>query len=176
MKFLALTVALLVALGGWWFFAGSPEAPVQEVRGNTYSSHDYGITFSYPDGYTLVENDEGGAHVVTLIHESNLPLPEAGEGPTAITVQIMPNPKAQTTDEWIRSSPLSNFRLSGGTPVEVMVGTDSALAFAWDGLYTGTTIAQARGDKVYAFSVTYLTPEDPIRTHFAQVVASATFQ
>ena len=74
------------------------------------------------------------------------------------------------------SSPLSNFGLSGGTPAEVLVGTESALAFAWDGLYTGTTIAQARGDKIYAFSVTYLSVDDPIRTHFAQVVASATFQ
>ncbi len=174
MKYLtSVAVVIALALGAWWFLGGSVEAPVQ--TGGTYSSEVYDISFSYPEGYVLEERTESGAHVITLIHEDNLPLPEAGEGPTAITVQIVPNTANQTTDEWIRSSPLSNFRLSGGTPAEVLVGTESALAFAWDGLYPGTTIAQVRGDTVYAFSVTYLTTEDPIRTHFAQVVASATF-
>ena len=176
MRYAALAGAILVALGAWWLLSGSAEAPAQEAIGNVYTSTEHGITFSYPDGYTIEERDERGVHLVTLIHEDNLPLPEAGEGPTAISVQIVPNPEGQTTEEWIRSSPLSNFGLSGGTPAEVLVGTESALAFAWDGLYTGTTIAQARGDKIYAFSVTYLSVDDPIRTHFAQVVASATFQ
>lgn len=174
MKYSVFVVILAIAFGVWWFLGGTAQAPVE--TGNTYASPAHGISFSYPDGYVLEERDEAGAHVITLINESNLPLPEGGEGPTSITVQIIPNTENQTTEEWIRSSPLSNFRLSGGTPAEVLVGTQSALAFAWDGLYPGTTIAQARGGKIYAFSVTHLTVEDPIRTHFAQVVASATFQ
>ncbi len=174
MKYSAVILVVAAALGLWWFLWGSAEAPVQ--TGNTYSSDVHGISFSYPDGYELSERDEAGTHTITLINKKDLPLPEAGEGPTSITVEVIPNPQNQTTEEWIRSSPLSNFRLSGGTPAEVLVGTESALAFAWDGLYPGTTIAQARGDKIYAFSVTHLSPEDPIRTHFAQVVASATFQ
>lgn len=172
MKYVALILAAVIALGAWWALTNTTEAP---KRGTTYSSLEHGISFSYPEGYTLNERDERGAHVITLTVAS-AEVPEAGEGPTSITVQIVPNAGNQTADEWIRSSPLSNFRLSGGTPAEVMVGTDSALAFAWDGLYPGTTIVQARGEKIYAFSVTYLSPEDPIRTHFAQVVASATFQ
>lgn len=174
MRYATFVLIPLIALCAWWFLGGSAEAPVQ--TGNAYSSDTYGISFSYPDGYTLTERDEPGVHVITLVDKNNSPLPEAGEGPTSITVQIIPNTGSQTADEWIRSSPLSNFRLSGGTPVEVLVGTDSALAFAWDGLYPGTTIVQARGEKIYAFSVTYLTTEDPIRTHFAQVVASAVFK
>ncbi len=172
MKYAALILAVVIALGAWWALTNTADAP---KTGNTYSSLEHGISFSYPEGYTLSERDELGAHVVTLVAAS-AEVPEAGEGPTSITVQIIPNTGDQTAEEWIRSSPLSNFRLSGGTPAEVMVGTDSALAFAWDGLYPGTTIVQARGEKIYAFSVTYLSPEDSIRTHFAQVVASATFQ
>lgn len=173
MKYLAPLVAVVITLFAWWALSDTAEAPTK--TGNTYTSAEQGISFSYPNGYALSERDESGAHMITLIADSAV-APEAGEGPTSITVQVVPNPKKQTTEEWIRSSPLSNFRLSGGTPAEVLVGTESALAFAWDGLYPGTTIVQARGEKIYAFSVTYLSPEDPIRTHFAQVVASATFQ
>ncbi len=174
MKYSALALVIIGAVLTWWLLSGSAEAPVQV--GNTYASATHGISFSYPEGYVLEERDESGAHVITLINKKDTPLPEAGEGPTSITVQIVPNTGNMTTEEWIRSSPLSNFKLSGGTPAEVLVGTESALAFAWDGLYPGTTIVQARGNKIYAFSVTHLTTEDPIRTHFAQVVASATFQ
>lgn len=174
MKYSALVLVVAIAVGLWWLLGGSAEAPVQ--TGNMYTSATHGVSFSYPDGYTLEERDESGAHIITLMNGADLPAPEDGEGPTAITVQIVPNSAGQTTEEWIRTSPLSNFRLGGGTPAEVLVGTESALAFAWDGLYPGTTIAQVRGDRVYAFSVTYLSTEDLIRTHFAQVVASATFE
>lgn len=141
--------------------ANAPETP----QAGTYSSEEYGLSFAYPDSYQLTEHDaEGGApdghHAIILMPRSALPLPEAGEGPPSIIIDIYRNNRnSLSTEAWIRNSPRSNFALSGEqTLTSVTLDGKPALSYRWSGLYDGTTIAIARPEWVYAFTVTYREP------------------
>lgn len=181
----AIVLVIVIVLGVWWFFQGSVEAPVVEETPHetlqTFSSDLLGVSFTYPEGYVLTERDIGNgerkAHAITLIHGSNLPLPEAGEGPPAIVIEMFQNDlDKQTTEGWIINTSASNYKLGNGVLTPVSLGGENALRYSWDGLYQGQTIALAREKWVYAFSVTMLTPTDQIRSDFEKVVDSVIFK
>jgi hypothetical protein len=68
---------------------------------------------------------------------------------------------------------VSNFQLSpDGVLTETSLAGEEALAYGWDGLYRGNSIALSRGENVYVLSVTYLETSDQIRADFAGVAAS----
>ena len=62
----------------------------------------------------------------------------------------------QTTEDWIRNTSASNFKLGEGRLATTTISGMPALSFRWSGLYEGTTIAIADEKWVYAFTVTYL--------------------
>lgn len=180
-----IRVALAVALAAGLYFVftsyidtttqeGTAETPdTGSVAMPTYTSEKYGVSFSYPSSYTLSERDaEGSAmrehHTITLIATADLPLPVAGEGPPAITIDIYQNDlDALTTENWIRNSAESNFKLSPeGRLASTTIDAKPALSYRWSGLYEGTTIALAQPRWIYAFSVTYLEPGAPIVQDF----------
>lgn len=149
-------------------------ARYQASLANLYTSKTFGIEFEYPSGYVLEESDEPAgersAHHIVLMRESDLPLPVAGEGPPAISIDLYKNDVAKdTTESWIRLSRFSNFKLGEGRLATTTISGKPALSYRWSGLYEGTTIAVARERWVYAFSVTYMQPGDDIVQDFVGI-------
>jgi hypothetical protein len=154
------------------------EMPTTTAQEKTYSNAKYGISFQYPYTYELsVRLGEGSAererYSITLIRKEDLPPPQGGEGPPAITIEIFQNNlDNQTTEGWIRNSSFSNYKLSSneGILASTTVDGEPALSYRWSGLYEGTTIAVAQQDWVYAFSVTYLEMGADIIQDFVQIM------
>lgn len=152
-------------------------APPEAMR--TYSSTEYGISFPYPSTYLLTEHDAAGSalrkhHVITLLRREDLPLPENGEGPPSITIDIYQNDlDRQTAEQWIRNSGASNFKLGNGLLTRTTAGGLPALSYRWSGLYEGTTVVVAEPAWIYAMSVTYMEMGAPIVQDFAALRDSA---
>ena len=151
-------------------------APAPAMR--TYSSAEYGISFSYPSTYLLTEHDALGSalrkhHAITLMRREDLPLPEGGEGPPSITIDMYQNNlDTQTTEQWIRNSSASNFKLGAGLLTHARVGGLPALSYNWSGLYEGMTVAVAEPNWIYALSVTYMDANSPIVQDFKALTES----
>lgn len=191
--FIGLIVAVVLAAGGYWLLSdqavqvpmpGTSTTTTSTPGGNlkSYISSEYGIEFRYPSTYELSERDLPGSaqrrhHVVTLVRALDLPAPQGGEGPPAITVEMIQNDlDDQTTEEWIRNSSASNFKQSDGILSTTTIAGQQSRTYTWDGLYRGDTTVIARPAYIYAFTVTYLTPEDAIRRDFEDVLRTLVFK
>jgi hypothetical protein len=142
--------------------------------GKTYASAAYGISFSYPDTYTLQERDISDApahHSITLVDSGDrAATPEGGEGPTAITFDVYPA-DGKDTETWIESTKASNFDLSVDKEMrDAVVGGAPAVAYTWDGLYRGNSFVFAHKGNVVMASVTYMTTDDKILSDFTEVL------
>mgnify|MGYP003394339946 CR=1 FL=1 len=185
-------VGIVVLLGGVFFYAreehsAEMEEPPTNQELKTYRSETTGISFRYPSAYFLEEKDlSSGKHtryaiILTEDTEENRQVREGTapprEGPTAITIDIFQNNLDNyTTENWIRGTNDSNFKLSpDGTLTSVIVGDESGLYYRWSGLYEGETVAVARPRFVYALSATYLNPEDQIRRDFEEITKTLRF-
>jgi hypothetical protein len=191
---IGLVVVVVLAAGGYWLLSDQAvQVPMPNTSTTTatsapsgnlksYSSPEYGIEFRYPSGYELSERDLPGSaqrrqHVITLMRSIDLPAPEGGEGPPAITIEMIQNDlDDQTTEEWIRNSSASNFKQSDGVLSTTTIAGQKSLTYTWDGLYRGDTTAIARPAYIYAFTVTYLTPEDGIRRDFEDMLRTVVFK
>jgi len=178
-----LSIALLVLLGvGVFFMLGRESTPSGPKPMKNYFNQEYGITFDYPEGYLLSEQDLDGSaqrkrHVITLIREEDSPAPKDGEGPPAISIMIVQNNlDKQTTRQWVEGSADSNFKQSPdqGT-AEVKVGGVSGLVYRWDGLYQGETTAVATPKWIYAFSVTFNKEDDDIVADYRSIINSVAY-
>ncbi len=183
-KLLSLVLGIIILGGAIFLFAG--EAP-SNADVNRYVSPNTGVSFSYPATYFLEEKSVGNgerAHysiILTEDTEENRAVREGGtpgrEGPTAITIDAYQNNLDRyTADQWIQNTSESNFKLS---PDGKLSATDingvPATAYRWSGLYEGKTTVVAFPAYVFAFSVTYLTPDDQIVKDFDGVTLSTTF-
>ena len=165
-RFNILVLGIVVVLIGVFVmgagYVSAPSVPPQDDTTPSYSSAEYGISFSYPEGYVLTEKDLPGSaqrkhHVITLMRSADLPLPEAGEGPPSITIDVYQNNlDSLSTEAWVRNSSQSNFKMGDGRLASTTVSGLPALSYRWSGLYEGTTIALAQPRWVYALTVTYL--------------------
>ena len=172
-------IAIAVA-AGWFYVAGTPSDTYGAKNGtSTYESAEHGISFSYPDIYVLDEREAGNGerehHVIVLMDkEAAATLPQNGEGPPTITVDIFQNNLDKLAiAEWIENDSRSNFKLSpDGVLASTTVAGTEALLYAWDGLYRGNSIVFAHKDNIVMLSVAYLSPNDAIVSDFASVVAS----
>jgi hypothetical protein len=178
-----LGILLVFFVGGFFLYqqrsllfpASILEEPTQTIskrEQEQYTNATYGISFSYPTSYVLTEMDAPGSemrkhHVITLMRKEDLPLPERGEGPPAITIDIYQNNlDKQTTEGWIRNSRESNFKLGEGRLASTTISGFPALSYRWSGLYEGSTIVLAEPNWIYAFTVTYLEMGAPIVQDF----------
>lgn len=170
---------LLILLVGGLYFAWQRPAPQNNGQNSAaleqYLSVKYGLSFSYPTSYVLSEMDAPGSgmrehHAITLTRKEDLPLPVDGEGPPMITVDIYQNNlDKQTTEQWIRNTSASNFKLGEGRLASLTVSGLPALSYRWSGLYEGTTIVTAQPNWVYVFTVTYLEMGAPIVQDFVAI-------
>lgn len=191
LRILAL-VCVVAIIGGAFYVMSIPDSGSSVSVGEnetvgetptttpTYESAQYGISFRYPDTYVLTERDmEGSAqrrhHVITLMDKvAAANIPENGEGPTSITVEIFQNDlDKQDVEQWVKGTNNSNFKLSpDGTLSEGQVAGSPSVSYTWDGLYRGESTVFAHSQNIVMASVTYLTPSDQIRADFAAILAS----
>ncbi len=171
---------IIIVLGGIYLLFNKKGGVTAIAPDNlqTFSSPTYGVTFKYPKNYTVTEKDSGTKtrpiHRIALTDTATVSSTATnGEGPTAITVDILQNHQEMELQTFIKIAPESNFKLSKDeTFSTTTISGSEAVAYTWDGLYQGTTIALEHKADVMFFNVTSLTPEDQILKDFAQVVGS----
>jgi hypothetical protein len=187
-----LLIGVLVSLtwGVYYLFGIRPVSHTgvsETANWKTYVSPHYGFSFQYPPTYFLEEKDLGNGErerytvILTLDTEENRLVREGKspgrEGPVGVTIEMYQNNLDHATTElWIRNTVSSNFKLGPGVLTPSQVGGKSALTYHWSGLYEGDTTATALSNYVYAFSVTYLTPEDDIKKDFAKILDTVQFR
>lgn len=160
------------------------------VPGNTaetsknYSSQEYGVIFEYPSTYILLENEAGTpenqqkALVMVEDNQRNRDIlagkvPEVGEGPTSITVDMYQNPKNLAPEDWVKEN--TNWIMSDKKKETVSVGGKSGFTYFWDGLYAGKSAVVVNGTHAYVFSVTWITADDQMVKDFEKILASVKF-
>ncbi|PIT92069.1 MAG: hypothetical protein COU08_04415 [Candidatus Harrisonbacteria bacterium CG10_big_fil_rev_8_21_14_0_10_42_17] len=158
---------------------------VPTTHWKTYDSKQFGLRFLYPETYYLETRELGDGHrghfsiVLTedteenrLLREGKLP---GREGPVAITVDLYQSPETLDPVAWMKGFSFSNFKLSDGEYEERIVADKPAVSYSWDGLYQGDSVVVSHQDYVALFSVTHLTPYDPIRSFFSELMNSVLF-
>ncbi|MES2994822.1 MAG: hypothetical protein V4681_02230 [Patescibacteria group bacterium] len=160
----------------------SPTGPAPAaVSGKQYMDAERGFSFQYPTFYELFEREAGTAererHTITLIRESDTVPVEGGEGPTAISIDIIQNDiDKQSIMDWMTNrTEESNFNLGDGNYTSTTVGGADALVYNWSGLYEGKTTVFAHGDDIIAVSVTWLTPTDGMLADYDRLLKSFAF-
>lgn len=182
---IVLAIAI-VGAGAYAFFAKKALSPTDDLRegqasaDERYTSAEHGLSFSYPMGYVLTEQEVGSGqeahHQIMLVRAGDEIAPEGGEGPAAVTIDIYENRRGTgSAKDWMTKTDQSNFRLGPGTYEETDVDGEPAYAYAWSGLYEGRTTVLAHGNDIVAISVTYLSPSDDLLTVYADVLASLRF-
>lgn len=180
-----ILVALVVAVGGFMLLSDKVmrvPAPDNNDATEQYVNETYGISFEYPNTYQLREIEVGNAerahYSITLADAEALRnLPEAGEGPPSITVDIFQNDiDGLSVDMWLKNSNNSNFKLSPDDVIEpATLGGEPALSYTWDGLYRGKSTVATHRDSIIMVSGQFMTPEDQIVKDYEQVISSLTF-
>ena len=173
-------ILLVVALG---FFTYST---YKHNSLTNYTNNVYGISFEYPNHYTITESDmtngsESMGTAITLI-EKGVHVVQNGEGPTAITIAIYTDAVVNVAGEnpvefWIRRSPYSNFTLSRTPTFETTtVDGHTARTYTWDGLYQGTSVITENKGNIIMASVTYDGSRDTGKQHdFKRLIETFTF-
>lgn len=169
---LALLAGVFVAVA---YTLEHREIPVPATT--TYRNEAYGIEFKYPAGYLLTEGEHGDAHrghyAIMLTREEDAQVPENGEGPTGITIDIYQNNiDQQSLLSWLTGTNASNYKLSGGTYEEANVDGEDAFTYHWSGLYEADSTIFRHNGNIFSVTVTYLTSEDANRTVYGEVVSS----
>src|SRR3989338_1931597 len=152
-------------------------------RGGTkeYPTEYIGIEFTYPDYYFYEEREvEGGGRAIVLTEDTaeNRELREgttrvARDGPEVIVLAEYPNEDRRPLEEWLQANgAISNYNISAGTLTETEVGGERAVRYSWSGLYEGHTVAAAKDERIYLFSVSFINFEDRIRQSFDDILAS----
>lgn len=158
---------------------------VPVARSATYSNSELGIAFDHPiglDGYVVQEiqsNDTGIGllRTIVLIREGDVErIPEGGEGPPTITIQVFENRERQQPRMWADAhEQYSTINLAMGEIKEIVVGGANAIRYMADGLYVSDNIVVAHGNKTYVISGMFLDEDSSIRRDFEPFVTSVRF-
>ena len=193
---LTIGVVLLVGIGvlavlGLFFYTPVVQEPAlqeeheeQEATPVTFNSNELGLMFVYPGTYTLqtheIGNDERMWTALTLIDTEILQQAienGASEGPPAIAIQVFDNVEEYSLEEWIKGTSYSNYKLAitDDTLTPTIVGGKEALAYRYSGLFETNATVVAQGDKIYMFSVDWLTPQDVNIHDFEHLLETVSF-
>lgn len=180
----ALVWALVVAgaATGLYFltqYAMPPAGSDTPLEPGHYSSEHLGLAFVYPEKYEIETRHEGGGHALTFLPKGYV-APQNGEGPPAITIAEIPVAAGTDLKQWVMSDKRSNWNLAypayaGGNFDPETVDSEPAIAFNYSGLYTAKAVVVLRQNKIYEFSVSWITNEDQIRQDFENILDTVRF-
>jgi hypothetical protein len=174
----ALLVAIL-ALGVFFWLTSQSVYDLPVLDSKIYHSSELELSFNHPSKYDVVFNKDGNGerewYNLVLIPAEYIP-PVGGEGPPSIAVSMYQNTEYIELEEWIRGNNFSNFKLSSD---QVLVPTEvnniTALSYSHTGLYETDAVVVAKDNKIYVFSVGWITRQDEIRRLFKDILASVKF-
>ncbi len=185
---LAAVVAVIGAAVYLMMMPGDDRAAIGEGADETaalqrYDNAVFGLSFSYPDGYKLIESDTGSGerkhHVITLVDKAAAAqAPENSEGPVSMSIDIFQNNIDKLpVRSWIQHTSASNFKLS---PDQMLATTTvsgaDGFAYIWDGLYRGESVAVAHAGDIVMFTVTSLETTDRIRDDYVTLMNTVQFR
>ncbi len=187
MKWLAAVVILLaVAVAAYAISVNKtrynvPSDTTTTVPGQSYfSSEPLHLSFSYPSLYeattTQLNNGKDSWDVVTLVPKGYV-APENGDGPAAISVQVIPNNKKLSVEQWIMKDARSNWKLAtdpGGLG-STTVGGEAGMAYKYSGLYNTSAVVVAHGGSIYFFTGEWNSSEDRLYADFQTTLQSVKF-
>lgn len=165
---------------------GEPEV-MDQIASSTiknYSSPEYGLSFQYPDGYILLEHEVGSpespqkAIVIVEDNKSNRDIlegkvPEVGEGPTNITIDIFQNTKKLSVEDWVTEK--ASWILQNEKKEPITISGKPGFTYFWDRLFAGKSSIVTENNRTYIFSVTWITPEDKMLKDFQKILDSVKF-
>lgn len=182
---ISLVIVLVVGVVLYMYGSSSREAGTPKQSLVPYSSVEYKVAFEHPSGLYLKEIPNVGTAeqpqlAVAMVEDTQVNRDildgksiEGGEGPTAITVEAYQNPTGLSAEKWAEQN--TNWTVSSKNLQPASVANQDGISFNWDGLYQGKTIIVTKGKLAYAFSVTWLTPEDQLIKDFDMVLNSVVF-
>lgn len=179
-----LSIAALIAVGfgaalllGVW--KGSPQPEATSSNATSYENAVFGLAYTFPSKYKLDERIDGyqGLDVLVLtMVDASTTVPDMSEGPTAMSVIVVPNASSTPLDEWVKNNTISNFYLAQDRALLPLTFKGSpAVIYQYSGLYENEAMAVSHGGKVYIFSVSWASADEPIRQDFDQVLGTITF-
>lgn len=191
-KGIAIGIAVVIAFGAFFVYGqqtgmltNDAFTPSQEqnVSFETYLNSAYGIAFQYPSNLYLSARESGTPERpqlgIVLVEDTETnreyiagTAATVGEGPTAITVDVYPNPENLTAKDWAAKE--TTWSVANAEAVPVNVNGAEGVVYTWSGLYEGRTVILTKESKAYVFSVTWLTPEDQLLKDFDMVLTSFT--
>lgn len=159
----------------------------RQVGVATYSSSEYGLSFSHPPNYAVLENTLTGErlqHSIVLVED----MPEnrefffdpdpnkVTEGPPTITVTVFQNNLDKyTLQDFVEGTNFSNFKLSDGNKTEIIIGSRPAWRYRATGLYENDNVVVVRSEYVYMFTVFFNSPDDQIHKDFESILKTVGF-
>lgn len=176
---------LLFAGAVWWAVTPrateAPTAPTTVVA-PTVVETEYGLTFSYPDGYDIREQEPEEGETTSLVYQYTLQptsdtavasTTEAAEGLPVISVQIYTNPDGQSAAD--RGSAMTDF-LDGEIPLTegepITVGDYEGISYRTDGLYAANVVWLSTDAYLYRLAGEFITEDDPIMADFQNILDS----
>lgn len=180
---------LVVAAAGAYYLVGINRERASELGGeqatttpalSEFYSERLGVAFSYSNVYdattTRLSNGGNSWQVVTLVPKGYV-APEDGDGPAAISLQVIPNTKKLSAEQWIMKDSRSNWQLNDapGGLGSTTIGGESALVYTYSGLYNTSAVVVARDPYIYFFTGEWNAPEDQIRSDFQTMLGSLQF-
>lgn len=185
MKIVLAIFAVAILSFGAYMYLSPQEADTLDSGLVTYTSEVHGLTFKYPKTYFLEEQEVGNgerSHYVIILTEDteeNKAVREGRapgrEGPVSVSIDIYQNDLDRLSAEnWIKTTSDSNYKMSpDGVLTPYSVSGLPGYIYRWSGLYEAVAVAVSNDRFIYAFTSTYITPEDPIREVFDKVVESS---
>lgn len=180
---LAIAAAVILSL----FFAGYVIKDLEHgyISGATpvtmrqYSSED-GVTFKYPDTYSLSSKHHSMAGAswdsVEFVNK-NVTVPQNSDGPESISLQVFDDSAGLPLDKYIKNDVRTNFQLSSSHSLSSStIGGEPALIYQYTGLYENDVVAVLHNKKVFLFSVSWSQTVEPIRHDFSSMLSTVTFQ
>lgn len=165
--FLAVFILICAGIGGYFLLWNQSEQsstpPITSTK--TYTNTAHGISFSYPADYVLTEGEHGNGerthYAVVLMKQEDTPVPENGEGPTTITIDMYQNNSDnETLLGWLNGNASSNYKIATAPYAATTIAGKDAIRYPWSGLYEGETTAFLQKDDIIAVSVTFMSPND----------------
>jgi len=180
-------IVFVIAAGAYMYLTRGPATEpstntatsTPAITDEVYTSTSGGFSFTYSSNYKVEARSDSyegePISVMTLIDEK-IVVPEQSDGPTAISIIVLPNTKKLTLGEWVKTKSISNFNLSPDKKLSsTTVAGEPGVSYIHTGLYESDAVAVVHGDKIYLFSVGWADSTAAIRTDFQKLLLSVTF-
>jgi len=188
--FVSIVVILVVVLG-FLFVTKIGSDVIPSSAPGVYNDSQYPLSFSYQigrNGYVFFadelfekakQSDPNLVRILVLIEERenqallrDIENGVAREGPPQITIFVINNKEKLTLENWLKQSPISNFKQIIGEAKDTTLGDKNALSYESDGLYRNETVVSASDDYIYVFNVTFNSREDKIYKDFLELLTT----